>query len=320
MGTDRCERHDRLHLGGHVASDGLVLGGHSEALDRRAFVALAESAGDPDARRAQPRSFDQPAGIGPLFSPPGDAVPVHRSVQSSERDPGFYSPAGSLSTTAALALCVFVAVPLYGVAEQGLGGYLEHYIRPTFFMLPFHVIGELSRTLALAVRLFGNVMSGTKIVLILLAIGAFFAGLAFSRDQKKLRIDDAFRDIYEFFVPFFFIGIGLEIEPGVFRVGAGVGLVLLVTAFVSKFVPVFVPALPMMGRRRATLLGVSMVPRAEIALLVMKGGQEAGSSLVPDDVYMGMVFVSAGTCLGAPMILSRLFRMWPASAEEDGKR
>jgi F-type H+-transporting ATPase subunit a len=88
--------------------------------------------------------------------------------------PGFYSPAGSLSTTAGLALCVFVAVPLYGIAEQGFAGYLRHYVRPTLFMLPFHVIGELSRTLALAVRLFGNVMSGTKIVLILLAVTPLF--------------------------------------------------------------------------------------------------------------------------------------------------
>jgi F-type H+-transporting ATPase subunit a len=84
--------------------------------------------------------------------------------------PGYVPPTGSLSTTAALAICVFVAVPLYGILDQGVGGYFKHYIRPTVFMLPFHVMGELSRTLALAVRLFGNIMSGTKIVAILLAI------------------------------------------------------------------------------------------------------------------------------------------------------
>jgi F-type H+-transporting ATPase subunit a len=84
--------------------------------------------------------------------------------------PGYVPPTGSLSTTAALAICVFIAVPAFGILEQGLGGYLKHYFRPTVFMLPFHVIGELSRTLALAVRLFGNIMSGTKIVAILLAI------------------------------------------------------------------------------------------------------------------------------------------------------
>lgn len=88
--------------------------------------------------------------------------------------PGYLPPTGSLSTTAALALCVFVAVPFYGIAHQGLRGYLKNYVRPTVFMLPFNLMGELSRTLALAVRLFGNVMSGTKIVAILLAIAPLF--------------------------------------------------------------------------------------------------------------------------------------------------
>lgn len=88
--------------------------------------------------------------------------------------PGYVPPTASLSTTTALAICVFVAVPLYGIANEGLLGYLKQYTRPTPLMLPFHVIGELSRTLALAVRLFGNVMSGTKIVAILLAIAPLF--------------------------------------------------------------------------------------------------------------------------------------------------
>jgi F-type H+-transporting ATPase subunit a len=83
--------------------------------------------------------------------------------------PGFEPPTGSLSTTAALAACVFVAVPLYGIAHQGLS-YFVQYIKPSVFMLPFNIMGELSRTLALAVRLFGNVMSGTMIAAILLAV------------------------------------------------------------------------------------------------------------------------------------------------------
>lgn len=84
--------------------------------------------------------------------------------------PGFISPMASLSTTAALAGCVFLAVPIYGVIRRGAGAYLKHYVEPSFFMLPFHIISELSRTLALAVRLFGNVMSGTKIAALMLAI------------------------------------------------------------------------------------------------------------------------------------------------------
>jgi F-type H+-transporting ATPase subunit a len=88
--------------------------------------------------------------------------------------PGYLAPTGSLSTAAALALLVFFAVPVYGIAQGGLGRYLRRYIHPTPFMLPFNIIGELSRTLALAVRLFGNVMSGAKTVAILVAVAPLF--------------------------------------------------------------------------------------------------------------------------------------------------
>lgn len=88
--------------------------------------------------------------------------------------PGYRPPTGSLSTTAALATCVFVAVPIYGIASQGLLGYLKHYVRPTVLMLPFNIIGELSRTLALAVRLYGNMMSGTVIAAILIGFVPLF--------------------------------------------------------------------------------------------------------------------------------------------------
>lgn len=84
--------------------------------------------------------------------------------------PGFQPPTGSLSTTAALALCVLIAVPIFGIREQGVAGYLKTYTKPTFVMLPFNIISEFSRTLALAIRLFGNMMSGVMIVGILLTI------------------------------------------------------------------------------------------------------------------------------------------------------
>ncbi len=84
--------------------------------------------------------------------------------------PGYHPPTGSLSTTSALALCTFLAVPAYGIASRGVLGYLRRYVEPTALMLPFHIMGEISRTIALAVRLFGNMMSGTLAVAILLSI------------------------------------------------------------------------------------------------------------------------------------------------------
>jgi F-type H+-transporting ATPase subunit a len=84
--------------------------------------------------------------------------------------PGYIPPTASLSTTAALAIAVFFAVPLYGLLAEGPKTYFKHYVTPSPIMLPFNIIGEFSRTLALAVRLFGNVMSGMKVVGIMVAI------------------------------------------------------------------------------------------------------------------------------------------------------
>lgn len=87
--------------------------------------------------------------------------------------PGFEAPSASLSSTIALALLVFIAIPYFGIVEQGLGKYLKTYLQPTFIMLPFNILGEISRTLALAIRLFGNMMSGAMIMGILLSISPF---------------------------------------------------------------------------------------------------------------------------------------------------
>lgn len=88
--------------------------------------------------------------------------------------PGWHAPTGSLSTTAALAICVGVAVPVFGIESQGVKQYFRSYFKPTFIMAPFHLLSETSRNLALAVRLFGNIMSGSMVVGVLLAIAPFF--------------------------------------------------------------------------------------------------------------------------------------------------
>jgi len=88
--------------------------------------------------------------------------------------PGFEPPTSSLSTTTALAISVLIAVPLFGITSRGLGGYLRTYLEPSVIMLPFNIISEVSRGISLAIRLYGNIMSGAVIAAILLGVAPFF--------------------------------------------------------------------------------------------------------------------------------------------------
>ena len=84
--------------------------------------------------------------------------------------PGLHAPTADLSTTAALAVVVFLAVPFFGIRARGVRGYLRHYLEPSPLLLPLEIITEFSRTLALAVRLFGNVMSEELVIAVLLSL------------------------------------------------------------------------------------------------------------------------------------------------------
>ncbi len=88
--------------------------------------------------------------------------------------PGFAPPTSSLSTTVALTLSVLVAIPLFGIINGGVGQYLHKFIEPSLIMLPFNIISEFSRGVSLAIRLYGNVMSGAVIAAILLSVAPFF--------------------------------------------------------------------------------------------------------------------------------------------------
>lgn len=87
--------------------------------------------------------------------------------------PGTHPVTASVVATSALAVVVFLAVPIAGMHSRGLWSYLTRYFRPNPLFLPLHVISELSRTLALSVRLFGNVMSGHLVVSLLVALAGF---------------------------------------------------------------------------------------------------------------------------------------------------
>jgi len=143
------------------------------------------------------------------------------------------------------------------------------------------------------------------------AIGAFFAGLVFSRDPRSVKIDASFGPLYELFSPFFFIGIGLNLQLEALSTSVGVGIMLVAAAIVGKWVGTAGPALLGMGLSGATLLGVSMIPRAEIAMVVMQRGLNLGEWAVPADVFAGMVMVSAITCIIGPLFVRRLLQRWP---------
>ncbi|MBW2031690.1 MAG: cation:proton antiporter, partial [Deltaproteobacteria bacterium] len=118
-----------------------------------------------------------------------------------------------------------------------------------------------------------------------LAIGAFFAGLTFSRNPDTVKMEPSFAAIYDFFTPFFFIGVGLTIDPNMLVDSAYLGLLVLGAAVVGKMLGTMLPALYKRGVLTATVLGISMVPRAEIAMVIMKRGRELGEWAVPSSHF-----------------------------------
>lgn len=144
-----------------------------------------------------------------------------------------------------------------------------------------------------------------------LAIGALFAGLIFSGDPKAVKTEKSFQDLYAFVTPFFFISIGLHIDPATLTTGLGIGLALMVAAVAGKILGHGIPALLIGGGGSGLLIGVSMIPRAEIAMVIMHQGQQLGPQVVPSAIYSAMVVVSIGTCLLAPLLLSPLLKRWP---------
>ncbi len=138
------------------------------------------------------------------------------------------------------------------------------------------------------------------------AIGALFAGLAFSRDPEAVRTDGSFTYFYEFLTPFFFIYIGMQTDVLMMLDALATGLVLLLAAAASKFVFTVLPALTSMSRQEALQLAVSMIPRAEIALVVIYECRSLAPGIVPAEVFAGMVLVCLGTSVLSPLLLRRM--------------
>ncbi len=136
-----------------------------------------------------------------------------------------------------------------------------------------------------------------------IAIGAFFAGLIFSSDPSAVKIDASFEAVHDLFVPFFFVGIGMAVDP-VALSGLGTPLLILLTAaVVSKLIGAGVPALISLNKSAGLLIGISMIPRAEIALIIIQRGRELGDWAVSPELFAWIVIISAITAVLMPIIL-----------------
>ncbi len=89
--------------------------------------------------------------------------------------PGVHSPTRDFSATASLAVIVFLSVHWFGIRILGMKTYFHHFLSPSPLLLPFNLISEVTRTIALAVRLFGNMMSLEMTALLILLVAGFLA-------------------------------------------------------------------------------------------------------------------------------------------------
>ncbi len=147
-----------------------------------------------------------------------------------------------------------------------------------------------------------------------IAIGSFFAGLMFSRDPQAVKVDGDFNSLYEFFSPFFFIQISLNVQMESLWPALGLGSMLLIPAILGKLLGNGLPTLYFEGRVGAVLIGASMIPRAEIAMVIIEHALELGPWAMPPRVFAAMVFVSLATCTLSPLVVARLLQRWPQAS------
>lgn len=150
-----------------------------------------------------------------------------------------------------------------------------------------------------------------------MAVGALFAGLVFSRDPEAVNREANFEDIYALLAPFFFIGIGREIELQALADSWAWGLILAAVAIGTKLVGVGLSAWPLIGRNSAILLAVSMVPRAEITMVVAQQGKQM--EVLSEQLYAALVVVTAITSLLAPLVLRPLLRRENTHSSESAR-
>ena len=168
---------------------------------------------------------------------------------------------------------------------------------------------------------FGFIIASLAVVFgFSLAIGAFFAGLAFSRDSDAVKLDTAFNGLDSLFSPFFFIGIGLRVDPAVLTQAIFPAVILILTAFISKILADGSGSLLFFPLKKSALIGLSMVPRAEITMIIMQHGHRLGAWAVPAELFAAVVSVVLLTCLITPLIIQKLLnRITLTSVQSEAK-
>jgi Kef-type K+ transport system membrane component KefB len=141
-----------------------------------------------------------------------------------------------------------------------------------------------------------------------LAIGAFFAGLVFSRDPEAVKTENSFQDVYAFVTPFFFINIGMGIDPASLGGALGFSFGLLAVAVVGKLTGNFLAALLTTSTGGAMLIAISMVPRAEVAMVVFDQGRAMAPAHITNELYSAAILTTAVTCVVAPLVVGPLLK------------
>jgi len=194
---------------------------------------------------------------------------------------------------------------IFAVAMFAFGRYLEtpldHCTR--------HV-GNKATVLIFVVGLGFIIAAMAGLIGLSLPIGALFAGLLLSRHRKDYGVEPFYQSLYLFFTPFFFIHIGFLMDPSLLGTSIGTGGLLLMVAIFGKIIGAGLPARLFTGLYGAMLIGASMIPRAEITMIVIQQGRSLGKWAMPADLYAAMVVVSAVTCLGTALFLHWALRRW----------
>jgi len=208
----------------------------------------------------------------------------------------------TISTSVGFSLVKFIG---YGAACIGFSRFVESQLTSLLKSL----VPVPGQTVALVG--FGFIIAALAgLIGFSLAIGAFFAGLVFSRDPQAVKLETPFTVLYDFIAPFFFINIGLLIEPDTFSALAPMMPILLGIAIVGKVLGTSGPALLTSKWTTALLLGVSMIPRAEITMVIMHRGLALGEWAVPREVFSSMVLMSLTTAVVVPIFLYIMLKRW----------